>query len=95
MGSSHGKVILYSEERKLERIRKVSCQIVGKFLKSWEVLYERKLKGLGKKIVADNSHPLNPWFRTLPSTQCVQQIRRHRDRFAKSFVPQTTRKLNM
>lgn len=90
-----GGNILKKDRKKLERIRKVSSRIVGKSLTSWEVLYQRKIEGLGKKIVSDNSHPLNPWFRTLPSTRRLQQIRTRRDRFAKSFVPQAIRKLNM
>jgi hypothetical protein len=82
------------DRKKVERVRKKACKIIGKSLPSWEIVYNNNLRRLGKKITDDNDHALNPYFKKLPSGRHLQQVHARTNRFGKSFVAQAIRILN-
>ena len=82
------------DRKKIEKVRRRACKIIGKSLGSWESVYSNRVKGLGARILKDIEHPLNPCFRLLPSSRRIQQIKAKRTRFANSFVAQAIRMLN-
>jgi len=91
---SWGGNIMKKDRKRLDRVRRVGSRLVGQPLTSWENVYRKSVKGLGQKIMGDKTHPLNAWFRTLPSNRRLQMVKARRDRYSRSFVPQAVRELN-
>jgi hypothetical protein len=82
------------DRKKLNRVRKCACRIIGCSLPKWEAEYGNKVKQLGEKIRNDTSHPLNRMFITLPSGRRLRHVKARTGRLSKSFIPQAISMLN-
>jgi len=82
------------DQKSIDKIRKKACRIVGRSLPTWKAGYDKRVHGLGAKMLRDSSHPLNPAFRVMPSGRRIEQLKLKNERFKMSCVPQAICSLN-
>jgi len=83
------------EKRMLNRVQRYGRRICGGQVTSWSILYTEKAKQLARKTIKDSLHPLNQYFKYLPSGRRLSQLKNIRTkRFRRSFVPNAISLLN-
>ena len=80
---------------KLLKICSIASKIIGKPIPSLSELTDKAILRKAKVITSDISHPLNIYFRLLPSGRRYRCLKCHKVRFSKSFIPLAIKRLNL
>ena len=84
-------------KKELDHPRKICARIVKEccdMLHSNDGVYDNAMLSTAKKIIADESHPLNKCYSLLPSGRRFRVLKSRTERFRKTFVPLSIIKAN-
>ena len=82
------------EKKKLDKVVNVGSKLCGMKCESVACLYEKRVRKKARKIVKDNDHILNEYFKNLPSGRRYQVMKVKKKRAKNTFISQAILLLN-
>lgn len=82
------------DRNRINRIVKGASKVIGKLQKPISEIYKDSVFNKAKKIIADDSHPMNSSFNLLPSGRRFRAPSWKRNLYGHSYVPNAIRILN-
>ena len=83
-----------ADKKALQRVVRSAEKVIGASLPSVQDIFQSRCRNRAQKIVRDPSHPLNNFFKLLPSKKRYRSLRCSTTRLRNSFLPQAVRMLN-